>query len=46
VLVVGLNGSTVATALAEHVREDQFVLDLVNLPIRDRLRGSYFGLCW
>jgi GDP-mannose 6-dehydrogenase len=46
VLVVGLNGSTVATALAEHVREDQFVLDLVNLPIRDRLRGSYCGLCW
>ena len=46
VLVVGLDGSRVAAALVEHVREDQVVLDLVNLPVREKLRGRYCGLCW
>jgi GDP-mannose 6-dehydrogenase len=46
VLVVGLDGSRIAAALVEHVREDQFVLDLMNLPVRERLRGHYCGLCW
>ena len=46
VLVVGLDGSRISAALVEHVREDQVVLDLVNLPVRGRLRGRYCGLCW
>jgi hypothetical protein len=46
VLVVGLDGSRIAAALVEHVRDDQFVLDLMNLPVRERLRGHYCGLCW
>jgi GDP-mannose 6-dehydrogenase len=46
VLVIGLDGSRVANALIEHVREDQVVLDLVNIPARERLRGRYCGLCW
>jgi GDP-mannose 6-dehydrogenase len=46
VVVVGLDGSRIATALVENVREDQVVLDLVNLPIRESLRGRYCGLCW
>lgn len=46
VLVVGLEGPSIVAALAEHVREDQVVLDLVNLPVRTKLRGRYEGLCW
>ena len=46
VLVVGLDGVSIAAALVEHVREDQVVLDLVNLPVRTSLRGRYEGLCW
>jgi len=46
VLVVGLDGAPIADALVEHVREDQVVLDLVNLPVRASLRGRYQGLCW
>ncbi|HEX6136688.1 MAG TPA: nucleotide sugar dehydrogenase [Casimicrobiaceae bacterium] len=46
VLVVGLDGAGIAAALVEHVREDQVVLDLVNLPVQGKLRGRYSGLCW
>ncbi len=46
VLVVGLGNASVATALAEHVRPEQVVIDLARLPHRDRLRGQYQGLCW
>jgi GDP-mannose 6-dehydrogenase len=45
-LVVGLGHPSVAAALAEHVRPDQIVLDLVRLPNRERMRGRYQGLCW
>ncbi len=45
-LVVGLSDSRVAAALADHVRTDQIVLDLVNFSGRGRLRGDYRGLCW
>jgi GDP-mannose 6-dehydrogenase len=45
-LVVGLNNISVATALAEHIRPDQIVLDLTGLPTRDGLLGQYRGLCW
>jgi GDP-mannose 6-dehydrogenase len=46
VLIVGLNDLEVARQLAEHVRTDQIILDLVNVPHRERLRGRYEGLCW
>jgi GDP-mannose 6-dehydrogenase len=46
VLVVGLDGARNAAALIEHVREDQEVIDLVNLPVGGKLRGRYEGLCW
>jgi len=32
ILVVGLSGPRIFEALARHVREDQIVLDLVNIP--------------
>ena len=46
VLVVGLATPMVASRLAELVRPDQVVIDLVNLPTRDRIAGTYEGLCW
>lgn len=45
-LVVGLSDAGIFEALAQHVREDQMVLDLVNIPRRERLRASVTGLCW
>jgi GDP-mannose 6-dehydrogenase len=46
VLVVGLSDTKSFEALARHVREDQIVLDLVNIPRREALRGKVMGLCW
>jgi GDP-mannose 6-dehydrogenase len=46
ILVVGLSDATIFEALARHVRKDQIVLDLVNIPGRERLRGRVMGLCW
>ncbi len=45
-LVVGLGDKAVAAALAEHVRADQLVLDLVGMPGGSALRARYEGLCW
>ena len=45
-LVVGLSGPRIFEALARHVREDQVVLDLVNIPKAEALRGKVMGLCW
>jgi GDP-mannose 6-dehydrogenase len=46
VLVIGLNDSTTLEEVAAHAREDQFVLDLVGIPKRFRLRARIAGLCW
>ena len=46
VLVVGLNDPRIFEALAHHVREDQVVIDLVNIPKPEMLRGKVTGLCW
>jgi GDP-mannose 6-dehydrogenase len=46
VLVVGLSDSSTCEALKRLVREDQLVLDLVNMPQRESLRGQVVGLCW
>jgi GDP-mannose 6-dehydrogenase len=46
VLVVGLNAPGIFEALTRHVRDDQIVLDLVNIPRRETLRGQVTGLCW
>lgn len=46
VLVVGLNDARVFEALHDEVRDDQVVIDLVNLPKKPALRGRYVGLCW
>ena len=46
VLVVGLSDTKIFEALARHVREDQIILDLVNIPQREALHGKVMGLCW
>ncbi len=46
VILVGLQQPDLNEALAERVREDQIVLDLVNLPNRADLRCAYEGICW
>ncbi len=46
VLVVGLSAPAIFEALTRHVREDQTVLDLVNIPKPKALKGKVMGLCW
>jgi GDP-mannose 6-dehydrogenase len=46
VLVVGLNERRVFDALKRHVRKDQIILDLVNVPDRESLPAALEGLCW
>src|SRR5207247_9600106 len=46
VLVVGLGTETVLATLSSRLRPDHFVLDLVNLPGRQALSGTYRGICW
>jgi GDP-mannose 6-dehydrogenase len=46
VLVVGICTPAIAQSLAEHVRADQIVIDLVNLPQRAGLRAQVQGLSW
>ena len=45
-VVVGLTGTAVEDALLEHLRPDQKVLDLVNLPRPERFAAPVEGLCW
>ena len=46
VLVLGSNDARSIDSLAKHVREEQFLLDLVDVGNRERLRGKVEGLCW
>lgn len=45
-LVVGLNDASTLEALRGHVRDDQILIDLVNIPNRQSWRGEHVGLCW
>ena len=45
-VVVGLTGIAVEEALLQHLRPDQKVLDLVNLPRPERFAAPIEGLCW
>lgn len=46
IVIMGLNDAALMEELYRHVRDDQLVVDLVNIPHRDRLRGAYQGACW
>jgi GDP-mannose 6-dehydrogenase len=45
-LVVGMANARIAQELGNYVREDQLVVDLVNLSGRSSLQGKVVGLCW
>jgi GDP-mannose 6-dehydrogenase len=46
VILVGLQQSALNAALQARLTPEHYVLDLVNLPNRDLLRGQYEGICW
>lgn len=46
VLIVGVANPLIVDALATHVRPDQYVLDLVNLPNVGMIGARVEGLCW
>jgi GDP-mannose 6-dehydrogenase len=46
IVVVGLRDEALLRSVYDHCNDDQIIVDLVNIPERDRLRGSYLGVCW
>lgn len=46
VLVLGLADAKIFEVMRRCVRDDQIVVDLVNMPDRAAMRGQYLGLCW
>lgn len=45
-LIVGLRDEPLMQSIYEHSRDDHIVVDLVNIPDRTRVRGTYYGICW
>lgn len=45
-VIVGIYTRALGEELYRSVQPGQRVIDLVNLPERDRLPGSYAGVCW
>lgn len=45
-VVVGLRTPPVLAALRERCRPDHVLVDLVGLPDREALKGTYRGVCW
>lgn len=45
-VVVGLSDAALTAELYAHLAPPQRVIDLVNLPERERLEGRYWGVCW
>jgi len=46
VLIVGLSDKAILDVLVRTTRDDQIILDLVNIPQKDCIRGKYQGVCW
>ncbi len=46
VLVIGLGDKDLLETVRKLARPDQIILDLVNIPKRDELKGEYHGVCW
>jgi GDP-mannose 6-dehydrogenase len=46
VIVVGLREPSVLQALSADTRADHTIIDLVNVPARHALKGTYRGVCW
>jgi GDP-mannose 6-dehydrogenase len=46
VVIAGINNARVVEGLKQHLRDDQLVVDLVNIRDRAGMRGTFEGLCW
>jgi GDP-mannose 6-dehydrogenase len=46
IVIVGLGDKRLLAQLTPLTRDDQLVLDLVNVPDRSAMRGRYQGICW
>ena len=46
VVIVGLRDDRLFKIVYELSRADQIVLDLVHVPDKHRIRGTYVGVCW
>jgi GDP-mannose 6-dehydrogenase len=46
IVIVGLGDKRLLAQLTPLIRDDQLVLDLVNVPDRSAMRGRYQGICW
>lgn len=46
IVIVGLGDRHLLGELAGLTQDHQLVLDLVNMPERQKLRGRYQGICW
>src|SRR5262249_5103668 len=46
VLIVGLKTPEVLTALGDHTRASQLLLDIIKLPNNLRSNADYRGVCW
>ena len=46
VLVVGLSDKEIMETLYKKTSDDQMILDLVNIPQKNLVRGNYRGVCW
>lgn len=46
IIVVGIKDEAVVDLVRETVRPEQVILDLVNIPEREKLGGTYLGVCW
>ena len=45
-LIVGMSDKAIMEVLYLKTRDDQMILDLVNIPRKDLIRGNYQGVCW
>ena len=46
ILIVGLSNSDVINDLHENVKDTHYILDLVDVPDKEKLKGTYKGVCW
>jgi len=46
VIVVGLNNKELIEEVNQSLSSKHHIIDLVNLPEKDRLKGTYQGICW
>ena len=45
-VIVGLQGDEIMAELHRLIRPEQFILDLVGIQGRDKLKGDFQGVCW